>query len=98
LLLLPRGLAPGLAQLYEAVQARPLASVLQALALLGAATGMGAALEMAYQLRLAPTVGSELAYLGMRLDAHAPADWLGSLAVALLGLGAWRWGAARVRP
>ena len=97
LLLLPRGLAPGLAQLYRAVQARPLASVLQALALLGAATGMGAALEMAYQLRLAPTVGSELAYLGIRLDAHAPADWLGSLAVALLGLGAWRWGAARVR-
>ena len=95
LLCLPAGLAPGLGQLRRAAQARPLASALQALALLLAALGMGAAFEMAYQLRLDSSVGSQLAFLGLRLDARTSAHWLAALAVFVLGLLAWRW--VRVR-
>ena len=90
LLLLPGGLATGLLQLQQAVRARPLASALQALSLLLAACGLGAGLEMAYQLRLAETVGPQLSYLGLSIDAHAMADWLAASAALVLGLAAWR--------
>lgn len=90
LVLLPGGLAPGLLQMQRAMRARPLASALQALSLLLAAWGLGAALEMAYQHRLAETVGSQLSYLGLSLDAHGLTDWLAALAALMLGLLAWR--------
>ena len=54
-----------------------------------AAVGMGALVEMAYRLRLADTLGSELPYLGFTLDAHALSDWLG--AVCLVMLAGWAW-------
>jgi hypothetical protein len=52
---------------------------------------------MTYQLRLAGTVGSQLSYLGLPLDAHGMVYWLAALAVFFLGLAAWRAVAFRVQ-
>ena len=65
--------------------------------LLLALGGMGAALEMAYQLRLAGTVGAQLAFLGLQLDSHAASHWLAASAMCFSGLGMWRWLAIRGR-
>ena len=97
LLLLPSGLASGLGRLWRLAKDRPLVCALQCLALVAAVAGAGAALEMTYQLRLAGTVGSQLSYLGLPLDAHGMVYWLAALAVFFLGLAAWRAVAFRVQ-
>ncbi len=97
LLFLPGGLASGLGRLWRHAQDRPLVCALQCLALLAAVAGAGAVLEMTYQLRLAGTVGSQLSYLGLPLDAHGLGYWLASLSVFLLGLAVWRAVAFRVQ-
>ena len=60
-----------------------------ALALTGAVlfAGFAAMIEMVYRLQLGS--GEPLRYLGMTLDVHSAASWLGALAVTLLGFGAF---------
>jgi branched-chain amino acid transport system permease protein len=65
---------------------RPLGTLALALGVLSA----GALVEMAYQLRLASTLGPEVGYLGLRLDAHAIGHWGGGLALLGLGIAGWR--------
>ena len=49
--------------------------------------GASALIEMVYHMQLSAATGSEVKYLGMRLDAATGAPWLGAAAVALAG--AW---------
>ena len=63
-----------------------------------ALAGVVCLIEMAYQLRLADTMGPELRFLGLVLNAHDASHWLGTGALTLLGGGlGWRtrhaWGA-----
>jgi branched-chain amino acid transport system permease protein len=47
--------------------------------------GAAALIEMVYHLQLNDSLGSQLGYLGLTLDTHRAAHWLG--AVAVLGVG-----------
>ncbi|MGV8804226.1 MAG: branched-chain amino acid ABC transporter permease [Polaromonas sp.] len=58
-----------------------------ALAALAPLAGAGAMIEMAYQLQLRAALGSELAFMGLTLDASQPGAWLGAGAVLVAGLG-----------
>ncbi|MBW0169559.1 MAG: branched-chain amino acid ABC transporter permease [Hydrogenophaga sp.] len=49
--------------------------------------GAGAMIEMVYHLQLNTTLGSELRFLGVPLDAHGVDSWVGAALVALTGLG-----------
>jgi branched-chain amino acid transport system permease protein len=49
--------------------------------------GAGAMIEMVYHLQLNTTLGSELRFLGIPLDAHGVDSWVGAALVALTGLG-----------
>jgi len=49
--------------------------------------GAGAMIEMVYHLQLSTTVGSELKFLGIALNAHSLNSWFGSAFVMLTGLG-----------
>ena len=62
--------------------ARPLGVL--ALALGGVAAA--ALLEMAYQLRLASTLGPQVDFLGLMLDAHAISHWSAGLSLLALGI------------
>ncbi len=48
--------------------------------------GGAAMVEMLYHLQLSASQGSEIAFMGMRLDTTGAVDWLGALAVLLVGL------------
>ena len=63
------------------------AYLLLALAALAPLAGAGAMIEMAYQLQLSAALGSELAFMGLTLDASQPGAWLGAGVVLLVGLG-----------
>ena len=82
LLLMPGGIAGGWMPMVRAGLARPLGAL--ALALGGVAAA--ALLEMAYQLRLASTLGPQVDFLGLRLDAHAIGHWSAALALLALGI------------
>ena len=86
LLLMPGGIAGGWRSMVHAALARPLGALALALGALAA----GALLEMAYQLRLASTLGPQVGFLGLKLDAHAAGHWCTGLAVLGLGLALWR--------
>lgn len=58
-------------------------AVTAALALLGAA----AQIEMLYRLQLSATLGPELRFLGLTLDASRLASWVGAIGLMLTGLG-----------
>jgi branched-chain amino acid transport system permease protein len=49
--------------------------------------GAGAMIEMIYHLQLNTTLGSELHFLGVPLDAHGINSWFGAAMVMLTGLG-----------
>ena len=49
--------------------------------------GAAAMIEMIYHLQLNTTLGSELRFLGVPLDAHGINSWFGSAMVMLTGLG-----------
>jgi branched-chain amino acid transport system permease protein len=55
-----------------------------ALVMLGGAAAM---IEMVYHLQLNTTLGSELRFLGVPLDAHGLTSWFGAAMVMLTGLG-----------
>jgi branched-chain amino acid transport system permease protein len=83
--------------MVRAALERPLGALALALGVLSA----GALLEMAYQLRLASTLGPEVIFLGLRLDAHAMGHWCVGLALLALGFAGWRLAQrrpARTRP
>jgi branched-chain amino acid transport system permease protein len=82
LLLMPGGIAGGWMPMVRAGLARPLGVL--ALALGGVAAA--ALLEMAYQLRLASTLGPQVDFLGLRLDAHAIGHWSAGLSLLALGI------------
>jgi branched-chain amino acid transport system permease protein len=86
LLLMPGGIAGGWPAMVRGALNRPLGTLALALGVLSA----GALVEMAYQLRLASTLGPEVGYLGLRLDAHAIGHWGGGLALLGLGIAGWR--------
>ncbi len=50
-------------------------------------TGVGAMIEMVYHLQLSATLGSELRFLGVPLNATGLNSWFGSAFVTLTGLG-----------
>ena len=52
-----------------------------------ALTGAAAIVEMIYHLQLNAALGSELAFMGIKLNAARPDSWLGSAFVMLTGLG-----------
>lgn len=89
--LLPGGLIPGWPVVIRALHRKPWI----ALAGLLFAFGFAALVEMAYQWRLADTLGSQVFYLGLRLDTAQPWHWMaGPFAMALALLLAWaarRW-------
>jgi branched-chain amino acid transport system permease protein len=60
----------------------------QGMALGLALAALGALVEMAYQLHLADTVGSQVRYLGLRLDSHAAGHWAGAGLLAAAAAGA----------
>jgi branched-chain amino acid transport system permease protein len=86
---LPRGLA-GLA-LEPAARVRPAWRLRLGRALLAglALLSLGALVEMAYQLRLADTLGARTVFLGLSLDAHAASNWWIAAVLALLAGLAW---------
>ncbi len=49
--------------------------------------GAGAMIEMVYHLQLSTTVGSELKFLGIALNAHSLNSWFGAAFVMFTGLG-----------
>jgi len=51
--------------------------------------GFAGLIELVYHLQLGETTGSTLRYLGITLDTHSAASWLGALAVAALGFAAF---------
>ncbi len=89
--LLPGGLIPGAPVVIRSLRRKPwlaLAAVLFAF-------GFAALVEMAYQWRLADTLGSKVPYLGLQLDTAIPWHWMaGPLTMLLALLLAWvarRW-------
>ena len=58
-----------------------------ALTLLLALVGAAAMIEMVYHLQLNAALGSELAFMGLTLDAKSTGSWLGAALLMLLGLG-----------
>jgi branched-chain amino acid transport system permease protein len=56
--------------------------------------GVSAMIEMVYHLQLNEALGPVMNYLGLQLDAKAPATWLGAFAVAAVG-GTLFWQARR---
>ncbi len=56
-----------------------------------ALAGVASLIEMAYQLRLADTLGPELRFLGLTLHAHDASHWLGAGALSLMGSAVWWW-------
>ncbi|QBK05509.1 branched-chain amino acid ABC transporter permease [Hylemonella gracilis] len=58
-----------------------------AFALLGAAV----LIEMVYHRQLNVTLGSEVAFMGLMLDVHRPATWLGALGFTVAGLAWFEW-------
>jgi branched-chain amino acid transport system permease protein len=82
LLLMPGGIAGGWMPMVRAGLARPLGALALTLGGLAAA----ALVEMAYQLRLASTLGPQVDFLGLRLDAHAIGHWSAALALLALGI------------
>jgi branched-chain amino acid transport system permease protein len=56
-----------------------------------ALAGLASLIEMAYQLRLADTLGPELLFLGLTLHAHDASHWLGAGALSLMGSAVWWW-------
>jgi hypothetical protein len=54
-----------------------------------ALAGLAGLIELAYQLKLADTLGPELDWFGLTLNAHAALHWLGAGALMLAGLAAW---------
>ncbi len=90
LLLAPGGVAGWLMAPHAAGPVAPLAHRLARLgcALL-ALLGYTAAVEMAYQWRLADTLGAQRPWLGLVLDAASSGHW--ALAVAALSVGGWGW-------
>jgi branched-chain amino acid transport system permease protein len=56
-----------------------------------ALAGVAGLIEMAYQLRLADTLGPELRFLGLTLHAHDASHWLGAGALSLMGSAVWWW-------
>lgn len=63
-----------------------------------ALAGLACLIEMAYQLRLADTMGPELHFLGLTRNSHDASHWLGAGALMLLAGGLWwrirhAWGA-----
>ena len=53
--------------------------------------GLGAMIEMIYHIQLSTTFGSELVFLGVALDVHSLASWLGSAVLMLVGFGLFEW-------
>ena len=51
--------------------------------------GLAGLIELVYRLQLNDTTGSTLRYLGFTLDTQSAASWLGALAVAAIGFGAF---------
>ncbi|MDO9438785.1 branched-chain amino acid ABC transporter permease [Hydrogenophaga sp.] len=49
--------------------------------------GVGGMIEMVYHLQLNTTLGSELRFLGIPLDAHSASSWFGAALVAITGFG-----------
>ena len=47
--------------------------------------GVSAMIEMLYQIQLNTTLGSTLRFMGVALDTHSPASWMGALAMAAVG-------------
>lgn len=87
----PQGLVGGLLGLLERLRAggpwparRVWGPMLAGAAL--AALGLGALVEMAYHLQLAPVLGSGLSRLGVGLDVSRSSHWLSAGALALVGL------------
>ncbi len=54
-------------------------------------TGVAALIEMVYHLQLEAGSGKALQFLGVVLDVHAPASWLGATLLALVGLAPFEW-------
>lgn len=53
--------------------------------------GLGALIEMTYHIQLKTTLGSELEFLGVALDAQSVQSWLGAAVLALVGFGLFEW-------
>ena len=53
--------------------------------------GVGALIEMIYHIQLNTTLGSELVFLGVKLDVASVASWLGAAVLALVGFGLFEW-------
>jgi len=49
-------------------------------------SGVAAMIEMLYHLQLDAALGSQLRFMGLQLNAAAPATWVGAVAVTLAGL------------
>ena len=49
-------------------------------------SGMAAMIEMLYHLQLDAALGSQLRFMGLQLNAAAPATWVGAVVVTLAGL------------
>lgn len=81
----PGGVASLLAPSLRALR-RPGAWALGA-ALLLALLGAVCLVEMTYHLQLNTAEGSEMRFLGITLDASAPASWWGAALLTLTGLG-----------
>ena len=85
----------GVAAWLLAAPRHPQAPLLGRIACVAAAAmalaGVASLIEMAYQLRLADTLGPELRFLGLTLHAHDASHWLGAGALTLMGSAVWWW-------
>ena len=60
--------------------------------------GAGALVEMIYHQQLNASLGPDLPFAGLILNAQAPSTWLASLAIALVGLAGFEWLRQRFMP
>jgi len=60
--------------------------------------GAGALVEMIYHQQLNASLGPDLPFAGLILNAQAPSTWLASLAIALVGLAGFEWFRQRFMP
>ena len=60
--------------------------------------GAGALVEMIYHQQLNASLGPDLPFAGLILNAQAPSTWLASLAIALVGLAGFEWLRHRFMP